>query len=216
MQKLLSFWLIGGVLALALALSACGGGGTEPADEEDPTSEEAEMGGETEGGEPTVATEGEPEAPTEAAPAEGGEGEPAPSDQGSGEASTSLEIANQGEQLLFNKEQLGPVPSGEQVSLTLNNSSVVNPHNWVLLNTNDEAQAEEFSLAGAQQPADANHLPEDPALVDLIIANTGFLAAGANDSDTIDFTAPAPGEYIYVCTVPGHYQAGMWGTLTVQ
>jgi uncharacterized cupredoxin-like copper-binding protein len=118
--------------------------------------------------------------------------------------------------LLFNKEQLGPVPPGSTVELTFHNDSIVNPHNWILLDTTDQSQAEEFSLAGAQQPADANHLPEDPALVELIIASTEFLPAGANESDTINFEAPAPGEYIYVCTVPGHYQAGMWGTLTIE
>jgi plastocyanin len=34
----------------------------------------------------------------------------------------------------------------------------------------------------------------------------------------IQWTVPAdlaPGQYIYYCTIPGHRQDGMWGTLTV-
>lgn len=33
---------------------------------------------------------------------------------------------------------------------------------------------------------------------------------------TLRFTAPAPGTYHYLCPVPGHAAAGMWGTLVVR
>jgi azurin len=115
--------------------------------------------------------------------------------------------------LLFNKEGLGPVPSGANVELTMSNDSIVNPHNWVLLNTGDEAQAASFSQEAATYPADQNHLPPSS---DLIIAKTELLNAGANETDSVTFAAPATGQYIYVCTVPGHYDAGMWGYLTVE
>lgn len=37
-----------------------------------------------------------------------------------------------------------------------------------------------------------------------------------NDKSTVTFTAPAePGEYQVVCGTPGHFMAGMVGTLTV-
>lgn len=39
-------------------------------------------------------------------------------------------------------------------------------------------------------------------------------AAGASGKGA--FTAPGTGEWIYYCNVPGHAQAGMFGTLTVQ
>ncbi len=39
---------------------------------------------------------------------------------------------------------------------------------------------------------------------------------GPGESETIEFTAPGlPGKYDFVCSFPGHAQAGMKGTLTV-
>jgi azurin len=50
---------------------------------------------------------------------------------------------------------------------------------------------------------------------DQIIAHTGLVAGG--ESDTVTFTAPEePGDYEYICTFPGHFAAGMKGTLTVK
>jgi azurin len=207
MKDFLRFWLISGVLALALAMTACGGGGGGAATDDGgdaATEEEAAEGGDGEAAEGDgEAAEGDGEA------AEGGDGEAAEG----GEAATDLTIANQGEQLLFNKDALGPVPAGEEVSLTLANDSVVNPHNWILLNTSDEAEAEAFALEAETYPAEENHMPPD---AELVIANTGLLAAGANGEETINFTLSDSGEYIYVCTVPGHYAAGMHGVLTVE
>jgi uncharacterized cupredoxin-like copper-binding protein len=207
MKDFLRFWLISGVLALALAMTACGGGGggaaTDDGGGDAATEEEAGDGEAAEGGDGEAAEGGDGEA------AEGGDGEAA----GGGEASTDLTIANQGEQLLFDKDTLGPVPAGEEVSLTLANDSVVNPHNWLLLNTSDEAEAEAFALEAETYPAEENHMPPD---AELVMANTELLEAGANGEDTINFTVSDAGEYIYVCTVPGHYAAGMHGVLTVE
>jgi uncharacterized cupredoxin-like copper-binding protein len=204
MKDFLRFWLISGVLALALAMTACGGGGGAATDDgggDAATEEEAEGGEAAEGGDGEAA-EGDGEAAE-------GDGEAA----GGGEASTDLTIANQGEQLLFNKDALGPVPAGEEVSLTMTNDSVVNPHNWILLNTSDEAEAEAFALEAETYPAEENHMPPD---AELVMANTELLEAGANGETTINFTVSDAGEYIYVCTVPGHYAAGMHGVLTVE
>jgi uncharacterized cupredoxin-like copper-binding protein len=90
---------------------------------------------------------------------------------------------------------------------------VVNPHNWILLNTSDEAEAEAFALEAETYPAEENHMPPD---AELVMANTELLEAGANGETTINFTVSDAGEYIYVCTVPGHYAAGMHGVLTVE
>jgi azurin len=95
----------------------------------------------------------------------------------------------------------------------MSNNSIVNPHNFIQLNTSDQAQVEEF-VAAAEAAGEANsYIPSDTSL---ILASSELLAAGSNSSDTISFQAPAPGEYVYVCTVAGHYAAGMWGTLTVE
>ena len=46
-----------------------------------------------------------------------------------------------------------------------------------------------------------------------VLANTKVVGGG--EKDTIEFTAPAPGTYDYICTFPGHY-AIMKGKLVVQ
>ena len=48
---------------------------------------------------------------------------------------------------------------------------------------------------------------------DDVIATTKLL--GPDESDTVFFTAPAPGVYDYVCTFPGHF-ALMKGKMTVK
>ena len=42
---------------------------------------------------------------------------------------------------------------------------------------------------------------------------TKRISNGASENLTLDLSE---GEYTYLCTVPGHEQAGMKGTLTVQ
>lgn len=132
---------------------------------------------------------------------------------GGGEPTTLLKIANDGENLNFDTNELGPVPAGEEITLEFSNDSMVNPHNFILLNTDDEAEAEAFVVEGEKAPAADNHLPDD---LSLVIAHTNLLGSNENGSDTIDFTIPEPGTYIYLCTVPGHYAGGMHGILTVQ
>jgi azurin len=95
----------------------------------------------------------------------------------------------------------------------MSNDSIVNPHNFILLNTSDQAQVEEFVAAAEAAGESAGYIPSDTSM---IIASSELLAAGSNASDTISFASPAAGEYTYVCTVSGHYAAGMWGNLTVE
>ncbi len=42
------------------------------------------------------------------------------------------------------------------------------------------------------------------------------LELDAGESDSITLTLPdEAGEYEFICTIPGHYESGQWGTLTV-
>lgn len=41
------------------------------------------------------------------------------------------------------------------------------------------------------------------------------VAAAAGEHGEVEFTPSAPGEYEYFCTVPGHKEAGMVGTLRI-
>lgn len=54
-----------------------------------------------------------------------------------------------------------------------------------------------------------------PDWEDQVVAFT--LMIGGGETSEIEFTVPEqPGEYVYVCTFPGHYQAGMVGILRVR
>ena len=53
-----------------------------------------------------------------------------------------------------------------------------------------------------------------PAMKDAVIAKTAF--AGPGEKVEVVFTVPAkPGRYPFVCSFPGHFAAGMKGTLVV-
>lgn len=81
-------------------------------------------------------------------------------------------------------------------------------HNWVLL-----AEGADVAAIGqaAVEAADNDYIPAD--MEDQIIAYTKMLGGG--ESDTIEFEAPAPGTYTFMCTFPGHY-ALMQGKFIVE
>lgn len=71
---------------------------------------------------------------------------------------------------------------------------------------------EEFVMASIAA-ADNEYIA--PAFEDQVIANTEMIGGG--ETSTIEFTVPdTPGDYDFVCTFPGHYQAGMTGILRVK
>ena len=94
------------------------------------------------------------------------------------------------------------VKSGQKVKLTFNNShpAVPQPHNIVIA----KAGAKDKLLALAMQMATApdgmakGFIPESPD----ILFHTKLLQPGT--SETLEFTAPAAGNYPYICTFPGH------------
>ena len=83
-------------------------------------------------------------------------------------------------------------------------------HNWVLLKLGTSQV--KFIAAGATS-RETDFIPPD--MKDQVIAKTALAGAG----ETVDVTFKVPGvagRYPYVCTFPGHYQAGMRGDLVVQ
>jgi len=51
---------------------------------------------------------------------------------------------------------------------------------------------------------------------DAVIANTAMIG-GDSEPTTVEFTAPeTSGEYVYLCTFPGHFMAGMKGVMIVE
>lgn len=118
-------------------------------------------------------------------------------------ASATPTVGVDGENLAYDKTTMS-VPAGQAVTLTFTNGSASQQHNWVLV-ADDQVQAIDDAAA-------ANG-GEVPAGTDGVLAAGGLLDAGG--SEQVGFTVPA-GTYTYICTVPGHYAAGMAGVLTAQ
>lgn len=83
-------------------------------------------------------------------------------------------------------------------------------HNFVLL----KLGAKQIDFANAAAMArETDFIP--PAMKDQVLAATTM--AGAGETVEITFKVPtAPGTYPYMCTFPGHFAAGMRGTLVVK
>jgi azurin len=107
-----------------------------------------------------------------------------------------------------------PAKRGEQLRVRLVAKGampkIAMSHNFVLLNKGTNLV--DFATA-AMQAAATGYIPADKK--GQILANTAL--AGAGETVEVTFKVPAAaGEYPYVCTFPGHFQAGMRGTLTVK
>ena len=83
-------------------------------------------------------------------------------------------------------------------------------HNFVLLTL--AADATTFANEAMKARA-TEYMP--PARKGDVIAATGFI--GNKETTEVTFKVPtAPGVYTFICTFPGHFVAGMKGTLTVK
>lgn len=136
----------------------------------------------------------------------GGGGAPAGTGGGA-PAGNTLTLNADTIQLAFDQTEL-TTTAGAPTTLTLNNPAPLE-HNWVLIR-GDEAAAVQVNQEGIAAGPNNGYIPNDP---ERIIAHTALVQP--NGSDTITFTVDQPGSYIYICTVPGHYDAGMRGVLTV-
>jgi azurin len=112
-------------------------------------------------------------------------------------ASTTIDIASVGETMAYDKTTL-EVKAGSRVTLNLKNNATSGAmrHNWVLTKP---GTADAIGAAGIPAGEAKGYIPDSPD----IIAHTPLSQPGGSVSVT--FTAPAPGEYPYVCTFPGHY-----------
>lgn len=141
--------------------------------------------------------------PSVAAPA------PAPSPSASAAPAPHIEIqlASVANTMAFDKTKLS-VPTGAEVHLILKNNATMAtlPHNWALVKPGTEASV---AAAGLK-------LGEPAGYIDVRDKNMLVHTPLAKPGETVDvmFTAPDPGNYPYICTVPGHYMM-MKGVLTV-
>lgn len=105
------------------------------------------------------------------------------------------------------------VKAGDTIELTLKNIGTMPKesmgHNLAIIEPGVSPIA--FATAAVRHPDKAYVAPE---YADRVVAATAVLGPG--ESETISFTAPEkPGDYPFVCSFPGHTQAGMKGIMTV-
>ena len=125
------------------------------------------------------------------------------------ESQQVLTISTQGNQLAFDTSTLR-AQGNSSIKLTLKNNSTNFEHNWVLV-SGDTDIADQVYQAALAAGDNRDFLPDEMSTV---LTHTEMVAAG--QQETIVFTAPAaPGSYTFLCTFPGHYLAGMKGTLIV-
>jgi azurin len=106
------------------------------------------------------------------------------------------------------------VAAGEKVRIILTSigslPASAMSHNWILLKTGVDPST--FATA-AMQAKDNEYVPTDQKKN--VIAHTSLAAGG--ETVEVTFTAPdKKGEYDYLCSFPGHFQAGMKGKLIVR
>lgn len=165
------------VLAVALALSACGGGDAPPA--------------------PAAPAVPATPAPAASTPPPAYEGEDA-----------AITIAPLGEEMKYAETEF-TVHAGQTVTLTFTNTATNEAmhHNVAILKSRDDVQTVGTAAASA---ADTDYIA--PRTASKIIAHTPMSAPG--ETVEVTFTAPAVGDYPYICTYPGHYIM-MKGTMHV-
>jgi azurin len=113
------------------------------------------------------------------------------------------------EQLIFDRKWF-VVEAGKPVQIILDNPDAM-PHNLVV---SQPGSLQEVGTKGAAMP-----LPTDPDVkpyvpdTPLVLYATRLLNGG--ETERLNFTAPAkPGEYVYLCTFPGHW-VRMYGVMLV-
>jgi uncharacterized cupredoxin-like copper-binding protein len=109
--------------------------------------------------------------------------------------------------LLFDQQHVD-ARVGDIVGVVLSNTSA-QTHNWVLVD-GDARVVERVVAQGALAGADHEFVPDDAAVVEYI----GRIQPNERGQTVV--IAATPGTYTFVCTMPGHYQAGMFGELVVQ
>ena len=109
--------------------------------------------------------------------------------------------------LKFDKAEF-TLKSGSKIKLVFSNKDDM-PHNFVITQKGQAVAVGELAMKMGLDAVKHSHIPNTPKL----LFNTTLVGPGS--SQTIYFVAPVPGQYTYVCTVPGHFYV-MQGTLTVE
>ena len=105
---------------------------------------------------------------------------------------------------------------GQKISVTLKNVGTTPKlsmgHNFIMLDRNVNEQNVTRFLDAASTEASHDYVPPSSKEV---LAHTKLLGPG--ETDTVTFNAPQiPGQYLYLCSFPGHYSQGTKGFMTVK
>jgi uncharacterized cupredoxin-like copper-binding protein len=122
---------------------------------------------------------------------------------GGEEEATEQAVTVAARDIEFGTERID-VTAGVPVELTLVNEGALD-HDFSIVEiplSGDVSGAEEEEMEGHDMTMEMEELDV-------------HVSAAAGQSATITFTPGAPGEYEYFCTVPGHRESGMVGTLVV-
>jgi azurin len=105
---------------------------------------------------------------------------------------------------------------GQKVSVTFKNIGTTPKfsmgHNFVLLDKTVNTGNVTRFLDAASTEAAHDYVPPNSKEV---LAHSKLL--GPNETEVVTFNAPfVPGEYLYLCSFPGHYSQGTKGIMTVK
>jgi azurin len=180
------------ILVIALAFTACGGGGESETAETQPAEEQDMM---VDDGVRTIEIFGTDDLRFKVREAADG----LVTGEGSGEYIPLEAIeASPGEEIRIVFTTVTQLPAAAM------------SHNFTLVEMGTDVDAFARESLGAR---DNDYI--SPNFEDQIIVHTSMLGSG--ETETITFTVPEePGEYDYICTFPGHYAGGMVGKLIVQ
>ena len=108
------------------------------------------------------------------------------------------------------------VAPGQKVTVTVKNVGTTPKfsmgHNFVLLDRAVNVGNVQTFLDKASMEASHDYVP--PGAKEVLAASK---LLGPGETDTVTFTAPfVPGEYLYLCSFPGHYSQGTKGFMTVK
>lgn len=110
--------------------------------------------------------------------------------------------------------KLFEVTAGQKVVLSFKHigqlPALAMGHNLVILKTGTAVPTFATKCAPAK---DTGYIPQDEESKKEMVAHTKMLGGG--ESDEITFTAPAPGDYPFICSFPGHF-AIMQGVMKVK
>lgn len=108
------------------------------------------------------------------------------------------------------------VKPGQKVEVTFRNIGTTPKfsmgHNFVLLDRTVNTGNVQTFLDKASNEAAHDYVPTEAKEV---LAHSKLL--GPNETDIVTFNAPyVPGDYLYLCSFPGHYSQGTKGFMTVK